>query len=66
MCIFLVLIDDTPSHTRRHLSEYTHMEAELAFINFDDLMIHIETIVSGAVVPCPSLELKNLSDLRDS
>lgn len=29
----------------RHLSEYTHLEAELAFINFDELMTHIENVV---------------------
>lgn len=34
------------SHTRRHLSEFTHLEAELAFISFEDLMTHIETVVS--------------------
>lgn len=30
----------------RHLSEYTHLEAELAFITFGELMTHIETVVS--------------------
>ncbi|KAJ7772012.1 hypothetical protein DFH07DRAFT_734302 [Mycena maculata] len=37
------------SHTRRHLSEYTHLEAELAFIDFNDLMHHIESIICETV-----------------
>ena len=38
------------SHTRRHLAEYTHLEGELGFITFEDLMDHIEAIVSEPVV----------------
>jgi asparaginyl-tRNA synthetase len=37
------------SLTRRHLSEYTHIEAELDFITFDDLLVHLEHVVSSVV-----------------
>ncbi|KAL2271807.1 hypothetical protein VTJ83DRAFT_1178 [Remersonia thermophila] len=37
------------SLTRRHLSEYTHVEAELDFIDFNDLLDHIEEIISRVV-----------------
>lgn len=33
------------SHTRRHLSEYTHIEAELSFLSFEELLDHIETVI---------------------
>lgn len=32
------------SHTRRHLSEYTHIESELAFLDFEDLLSHLEKL----------------------
>lgn len=37
------------SLTRRHLSEYTHVEAELDYIDFEDLLSHIEEIISRVV-----------------
>lgn len=33
------------SLTRRHLSEYTHIEAELDFIVFNDLLDHLENMI---------------------
>ncbi|EFY87285.1 asparaginyl-tRNA synthetase [Metarhizium acridum CQMa 102] len=39
------------SLTRRHLSEFTHIEAELDFIDFDDLLAHLESLI------CRVLEL---------
>ncbi|CEP61760.1 asparagine--tRNA ligase DED81 LALA0_S03e10352g [Lachancea lanzarotensis] len=37
------------SHTRRHLSEYTHIEAELCFLNFDDLLGHLERLITKTI-----------------
>ncbi|KAF3938309.1 hypothetical protein ABW19_dt0208647 [Dactylella cylindrospora] len=37
------------SVTRRHLSEYTHIEAELAFISFDDLLVHLEEMICRVI-----------------
>ncbi|KAJ2724555.1 asparagine--tRNA ligase [Coemansia sp. Benny D115] len=37
------------SNTRRHLSEYTHCEAEVAFVTFDELLDSIEFMVKDVV-----------------
>ncbi|KAI9756320.1 MAG: Ankyrin repeat domain-containing protein 44 [Chaenotheca gracillima] len=37
------------SLTRRHLSEYTHVEGELSFISFDDLLAHLEHLMTRVV-----------------
>ncbi|MHA1168320.1 MAG: asparagine--tRNA ligase [Candidatus Hodarchaeales archaeon] len=33
------------SRTRRHLTEYTHLEAEMAFYDFEDLLDHLEDMI---------------------
>ncbi|KAN0062680.1 asparagine--tRNA ligase [Thecaphora frezii] len=37
------------SHTRRHLSEYTHLEAELGFVTFEELLEHLEQVMCGTL-----------------
>ncbi|RAH55651.1 asparaginyl-tRNA synthetase [Aspergillus piperis CBS 112811] len=37
------------SLTRRHLSEYTHIEAELDFITFNDLLDHLEHVICRVI-----------------
>ena len=37
------------SLTRRHLAEYTHIEGELDFITFDDLLEHLEQLMCRVI-----------------
>lgn len=37
------------AHTRRHLSEYTHIEAELGFLNFDEFLQHLEELICTTI-----------------
>lgn len=37
------------AHTRRHLSEYTHVEAELGFLNFAEFLEHLEELICSTI-----------------
>ncbi|KAI8391085.1 uncharacterized protein BYT42DRAFT_610342 [Radiomyces spectabilis] len=37
------------SHTRRHLSEYSHLEAEMAFISFDEMLEKLEDLICDVI-----------------
>ncbi|KAL1934759.1 hypothetical protein VTP01DRAFT_6941 [Rhizomucor pusillus] len=37
------------SHTRRHLSEYSHLEAEMAFITFDEMLDALEDLICDVI-----------------
>lgn len=51
-CFGLESIPERTLHrrTRRHLSEYTHIEGELAFIDFNGLLEHIEELVRALLI----------------
>ena len=48
------------SLTRRHLSEYTHVEGELDFIDFADLLDHLEMLITKVIESV--LEDKEIAD----
>ncbi|KAI9222683.1 hypothetical protein BC828DRAFT_345786 [Blastocladiella britannica] len=54
------------SHTRRHLSEFMHVEAEMAFITFDDLLDHLERMFTFVLdfVEADTIGKKLLSELN--
>jgi len=54
------------SLTRRHLSEYTHVEGELDFITFEDLLVHLESLICRVleIVMADPIISKHIKDLN--
>lgn len=54
------------SNTRRHLSEFTHIEAEFPFVSFEDLLDRIEDLICDTIdrvmaIPAAKALLKTLN-----
>ncbi|OAF68886.1 hypothetical protein A3Q56_03379 [Intoshia linei] len=48
------------SRTRRHIAEYMHVEAEMPFVDLEDIMRNVENIVCGV---CEYLLTSNVKDI---
>jgi len=54
-----------PSRTRRHLTEYTHLEAELPFISFNDLLNSLEDLICDVIKRVMNLAGDEVKKVRE-